>query len=35
MRAVEQEKLFENEFEKIIDNLGSNISELINKILKF
>ena len=34
LKALEQEKLFENEFESILDNLGSNIGELINKILK-
>lgn len=34
LKALEQEKLFENELEKIIDHLGSNIGELINKILK-
>ena len=34
LKALEQEKLFENELEKIIDNLGSNVGELINKILK-
>jgi hypothetical protein len=33
-KALEQEKLFENDLEKIIDNLGSNVGELINKILK-
>jgi hypothetical protein len=33
-RALEQEKLFENELEKIIDTLGSNVGALINKILK-
>lgn len=34
-KALEQEKLFENELEKIIDNLGSNVGALINKILTF
>lgn len=34
-RAIEQEKLFDNEFEKILDSLGSNIGILINKIIKF
>lgn len=34
-KALEQEKLFENELEKIIDNLGSNVGDLINKILTF
>ena len=33
LRALEQEKLFENDLEKIIDNLGSNIGGLIGKIL--
>lgn len=33
-RALEQEKLFENEFEKILDNLGSNVGELVKKIVK-
>ena len=32
-RALKQEKKFENDLEKIIDNLGSNIGDLINKIL--
>lgn len=32
-RAIGQEKLFENELEKIIDNLGSNIGELVKKIV--
>jgi len=32
-RAIEQEKLFENEVEKIIDNLGSNIGKLVGKIV--
>ena len=31
--AIEQEKLFENRVEKIIDNLGSNIGQLVQKIL--
>jgi hypothetical protein len=35
LKALEQEKLFENELEKIIDTLGSNVGDLINKILKF
>jgi len=34
-RALEQEKLFENEVEKIIDNLGANIGNLIRRILTF
>ena len=33
-RALEQEKLFENEFEKILDNLGSNVGQLVSKIVK-
>ena len=33
-RALEQEKLFETEVEKIIDNLGSNIGDLIRSIFK-
>ena len=32
-KAVEQEKFFENELKKIIDNLGSNIGELIQRIV--
>ncbi len=32
-KALEQEKLFENELEKIIDNLGSNIGNLIRSML--
>ena len=32
-RALEQEKSFETNLTKIIDNLGSNIGSLINKIL--
>ena len=35
LRALEQEKLFENEIEEIIDNLGSNVGDLIRKILTF
>ena len=35
LRAIAQEKLFENELEKIIDNLGSNVGDLINKIVEF
>lgn len=35
LRALEQEQLFENELEKIIDNLGSNIGNLIREILTF
>lgn len=35
LKALEQEKLFENELEKIIDNLGSNVGDLIRKILIF
>jgi uncharacterized protein (DUF2344 family) len=31
-RALEQEKLFENNLEKIIDQLGSNIGDLIRSI---
>lgn len=34
LKALEKEKLFENKFEDILDNLGSNMGELINKILK-
>ncbi|MFA6630583.1 MAG: hypothetical protein WCS55_12560, partial [Sulfuricurvum sp.] len=33
--ALEQEKLFENELEQIIDHLGSNVGDLIKKILTF
>ena len=33
-RALEQEKRFENEFEKILDNLGSNVGQLVSKIVK-
>ena len=33
-RALEQEKLFENNIEKIMDNLGSNIGDLIRNIFK-
>ena len=33
-KALEQEKLFETEVEKIIDNLGSNIGDLIRSIFK-
>lgn len=33
-KALEQEKEFENSLEDIIQDLGSNIGELINKILK-
>jgi len=32
-RALDQEQLFETELEKIIDHLGSNIGDLIQKIL--
>jgi hypothetical protein len=32
-RALEQEQLFENELEKIIDSLGSNVGDLIRTIL--
>lgn len=32
--AMLQEKTFENEVEKIIDNLGSNVGELISEILE-
>ena len=35
LRALEQEKLFENDLEEIIDNLGSNVGDLIRKILTF
>ena len=31
--AIEQEKLFKNEVEEIIDNLGSNIGQLVKRIL--
>ena len=31
--AIEQEKLFKNEVEEIIDNLGSNIGQLVQRIL--
>ncbi len=34
LRALEQEKLYENDLEKVIDTLGSNVGDLINKILK-
>jgi len=33
-RALEQEKLFETNLERIIDNLGSNIGDLIRSIFK-
>lgn len=33
-KALKQEKLFENEVEKIIDKLGSNIGDLIHNIFK-
>ncbi len=33
-RALGQEKFFENDLEKIIDNLGSNVGNLINEILE-
>lgn len=33
-KAIEQEKRFENNVEKIIDNLGSNIGNLIRSIFK-
>ncbi len=33
-RAIEQEKIFENDVNKIIDNLGSNIGLLVKEILK-
>ena len=29
-RALEQEKRFENEFEKILDNLGANVGQLVS-----
>lgn len=32
-KALNQEKVFENDLEKIIDNLGSNVGSLINEIL--
>ena len=32
-KAIKQEESFENELEKIIDNLGSNIGELVQKIV--
>ena len=35
LRALEQEKLFKNKIEEIIDNLGSNVGDLIRKILIF
>jgi hypothetical protein len=35
LRALEQEKLFENELEKIIDNLGSNVGNLVRRIVNF
>jgi len=35
LRALKQEKLFENELEQIIDNLGSNVGDLIREILNF
>ena len=35
LRALEQEKLFENELEKIIDNLGSNVGDLVRRIVNF
>lgn len=34
-RALVQEKLFENEFKKILDHLGSNVGVLIQKIVQF
>jgi len=33
-KALEQEKLFETKLEKIMDNLGSNIGDLIRNIFK-
>jgi len=33
-KALEQEKLFETEVERIMDNLGSNIGDLIRSIFK-
>lgn len=35
IKALEQEKLFENDLEKIIENLGSNVGNLIEEILDF
>jgi len=32
-RAIEQEKFFENDLEKIIDSLGSNVGKLVQKIV--
>lgn len=32
-RAISQEKLFENDINKIIDNLGSNIGSLVTQII--
>lgn len=32
-RAISQEKLFENDVNKIIDNLGSNIGSLVTQII--
>ncbi len=32
-RAIKQEKLFENNIELIIDNIGSNIGELVGRIV--
>lgn len=32
-KAVEQEKFFENELKKIIDNLGSNVGKLVQRIV--
>lgn len=34
-RAIEQENLFENDLTKIMDNLGGNLSSLINDIVTF
>ena len=34
-RALVQEQQFENDINKIIDNLGSNVGTLINRILNF
>ena len=33
--ALEQEQLFENEVEKIIDHLGSNVGNLVFEVLVF
>lgn len=34
-RAINQEKIFENDLTKIMDTLGGNVSSLINEIVEF